>query len=414
MKAILISIGDELLIGQVVNTNASWLGAQLNNIGIPVLRILSISDNKKEIIENLRIAEKEAEIIIITGGLGPTKDDITKHTLSEYFDSPLVFNEEVYQQIEALFALRGFRVTEINRKQAEVPANCKAIINPLGTAPGMWFEKNRTIFISLPGVPFEMHALMEKEVLPALSKRVLGQFIFQKNILTQGVGESFLAEIISDWEDALPENMSLAYLPQPGMVRLRLTSKGTNERQTKESLATELKKLQQLIPQYIYGYDDDTLESVVGALLKKTGKTLSTAESCTGGYLSSLIVSVSGSSAYFTGSIVAYDNKIKENVLGVKKEIIEVQGAVSKETVEAMALGVQQLLQTDYAIAVSGIAGPDGGTAEKPVGTIWIAIAIPDRVFSERFMHGEDRGRNIRKAALSGLNMLRKELEIQL
>ncbi|MEI8203423.1 MAG: competence/damage-inducible protein A [Bacteroidota bacterium] len=412
MKSIIISIGDELLIGQVVNTNASWLANELNAIGISVLRIMTIGDSKEEIVKSLQLSETEADIILITGGLGPTKDDITKRTLTEYFDTHLVINKEVLKQIEALFALRGWgkAVTEINRKQAEVPANCLAINNPCGTAPAMWFEKNDKVYISLPGVPFEMEAIMEKEILPMLSKRISGNFICQKTILTQGVGESFLSEIISDWEDQLPAMLSLAYLPQPGMVRLRLTAKGSDETALKSLLEAELRKLQQIIPQYIWGYDHDTLEAVVGKLLLQKHATLATAESCTGGYVSHLITSVAGSSAYFMGGVISYDNRVKLAQLKVSPETLLKYGAVSKETVEEMAKGVQQLMKTDYAIAVSGIAGPDGGTVNKPIGTIWIAIATPNNIVSKCFLHGEHRGRNIRKAALSALNMLREEL----
>ncbi len=410
MKSIIISIGDELLIGQVVNTNASWMANQLNAIGITVHRIITISDHGAEIIKTLKLAEEEADIILITGGLGPTKDDITKHTLTQYFNTHLVFNEDVYKQIEILFGQRGFAVTDINRRQAEVPANCKVIQNPCGTAPCMWFEKDNTLFFSLPGVPFEMEAIMEKEILPLLSQRVSGDFILQKTILTQGVGESFLSEIIADWEDKLPKSMGLAYLPQPGMVRLRLTAKGSDEALLKSTLDAELLKLQHLIPQYIWGYDHDTLESLIGKLLIQLHATVATAESCTGGYISHLITSVAGSSAYFKGGVISYDNQVKEEQLKVSKETLIKFGAVSRETVEEMAKGVQQLLHTDYSIAVSGIAGPDGGTVDKPVGTIWVAIATPTNIYSECFLHGEHRGRNIRKAALSALNMLRKSL----
>lgn len=407
MQAEIINIGDELLIGQVVNTNASWMAQQLNAIGIDIIRVTVISDDKNDIKQSIDDAFERADIILMTGGLGPTNDDITKYTLCEYFNSKLIFDEPTYKRIEQLFLLRDFEVTELNRMQAEVPDNCKVIPNNNGTASGMWFEKNGKILISIPGVPFEMKTMISDFILPELAKRSNLQIV-HKTVHIQGIGESFLADYIKEWEAQLPDNIKLAYLPQPGLIRLRLSAKGEKGNNLSDLINEQITKLQKLIPDLIFGYGEDSLEAVVGELLLKNNKTLSTAESCTGGYISHLITSIAGSSAYYKGSIISYSNDVKTELLGVSPITIEKYGAVSEETVIEMAKEVQKKLNTDYAIAVSGIAGPDGGTTEKPVGTIWIAVASNKSVTTEKFLHGEDRGRNIRKAALSALNMLRK------
>jgi len=410
MKAEIVTIGDELLIGQVIDTNSAWIAEQLNLIGIGVHQITSISDNRAHILTTLKEAAGRANLILITGGLGPTKDDITKNTLCEYFDTRLIFHQPSFENVEQLFRLRGFPVTALNRKQAEIPENCTPLNNSNGTAPGMWFDKDGVTYVSLPGVPFEMKALITREVLPRLSNKTNAVFIVHKTILTQGVGESFLAGKIEDWEDGLPENFKLAYLPQPGIVRLRITATGSKKMDIENELDKQLTALNRIISDLIFGYDDETLEGLVGKLLIGKNKTLSTAESCTGGYLAHLITSIAGSSAYYYGSIISYANQIKINTLKVDFHAIEKFGAVSEEVVKQMAEGARQQLNTDYALAVSGIAGPDGGTAEKPVGTTWIALATPDKVIAKKFLFGEHRGRNIRKAALSALNMLRMEL----
>jgi nicotinamide-nucleotide amidase len=411
MKAEIISIGDELLIGQVVNTNASWMAEQLNMAGITVSCILAISDQKEQILETLKITSKRSDILLLTGGLGPTKDDITKKTLCEFYDSKLVFNEDVFEDVKSIFGKRGFVVSEVNKMQAEVPNNCTPIRNKNGTAPGMWFEKDNTILVSMPGVPFEMKAMMEGFIIPELIKRFRLPSLLNKTVLTHGVGESSLAAIIEDWENGLPDNIKLAYLPQPGIVRLRLSGKGDDRAVLQNQIDGEVSKLHQLIPNLIFGYNKDTMEEVVGDLLRKTNKTLATAESCTGGYIAHLITSVPGSSDYFEGSIVSYSNSVKEKTLEVSTENLEKFGAVSEQVVLEMARGVQKKLNTGYAIATSGIAGPSGGTDEKPVGTTWIAIATPEKIFAKRFHFGEHRGRNIRRAALAALNMLRLELK---
>ncbi len=410
MKAEIISIGDELLIGQVVNTNASWMAEQLSLYGVSVGQITVIADQKDHIMRTLEEASRRSELVLITGGLGPTSDDITKHTLCTYFDTRLVLDPEALADIEALFPRRGLKVSEPNRLQAELPENCRSIPNAHGTARGMWFEKDGVIYISMPGVPFEMKPMMTNYILPELAGRNTTGTIYFKTVLTQGVGESFLAELIREWELQLPSNIKLAYLPQPGIVRLRLTATGPSLHHLKEEVDDEIRKLGSIIPELIFGFNDDTLEALVGSILKERGQTLVTAESCTGGYLAHRITSVPGSSAYYLGSIISYSNKLKMNLLGVPEEDLIRHGAVSEEVVKAMARGARIRLSADYAIAVSGIAGPDGGTAEKPVGTTWIAVASPEGVQAQKYQFGEHRERNITRTALTALNLLRKTL----
>jgi len=410
IQAELISIGDELLIGQVINTNSSWIAESLNASGIKVYQSLSISDNKEHILKTLEESMSRSDIIIITGGLGPTNDDITKETLCEFFDSKLVFNKKAYKNVEEIFRIRGFKVNEINRQQAEIPDCCIPISNNNGTAPGMWFEKNGKIFVSMPGVPFEMKPMMEDFVIPKLLKHFKTNAIYHKTILTQGVGESYLSEIISNWEDNLSENMKLAYLPQPGIVRLRISAYGESEEKLKKEVELKTKELQKIIPDEIFGYDNDKLEEIIGKLLIKSGASISTAESCTGGAIAKMITSVPGSSNYYIGTVVAYSNEIKEKTLGVKRQTLIDNGAVSEEVVKEMAIGVKNKFNTDFAIATSGIAGPGGAVEGKPVGTTWIALASPNDCIAQKFLFGEHRGRNIRKAALTALNMLRKRL----
>ncbi len=409
MLAEIITIGDELLIGQVIDTNSAWIAEQLNVIGIRVHQITSISDNEAHILKTLTEASHRVQLILITGGLGPTKDDITKHTLCKYFDTSLVFSEDAYKNVEKLFSARGVAVTEINRLQAMVPANCKVIPNVNGTAPCMWFEKDGCIYVSMPGVPFEMKAIMEEEIIPRLLDK-LNQVIIHRTILTEGVGESALASQIEPWEDSLPSFIKLAYLPQPGIVRLRLTAYGTDRSELQIAINKAEKDLYSYAGKYIFGFDNDTLESVIGQLLRSKGMTLSTAESCTGGNIAQLITSIAGSSDYFKGSVVAYSNEIKEQFLGVPQQVITEYGAVSEQTVIAMAEGIRQRFVTDYSIAVSGIAGPGGGSMEKPIGTTWIAVATPNGTFARKFLFGDHRGRNIRKASVAALNMLRGKI----
>jgi nicotinamide-nucleotide amidase len=414
MLAEIISIGDELLIGQVINTNASWISEQLNFAGIKVVQISAIPDNKDNIKNALNEAKKRAGIILMTGGLGPTKDDITKHALCEYFGCEMVFSDDIYQHIVQLFKDRGFKMNNLNKSQANVPAACKPFPNFLGTAPGMWFEIDNKIFVSMPGVPFEMKAMMENYIIPEFRKRFNLPNLIHKTILTQGIPESLLAQKIEHWENNLPADIKLAYLPQPGIVRLRLSSSGTNSKLNIKQIEEQIEKLKIIIPHDIFGYDHDTLEEVVGKILKKENLSLSTAESCTGGYIAHLITSIPGSSAYFKGGVVAYANEIKENLLGVSKKSLVDFGAVSEEVVKEMAEGARKKFNSDYSIAVSGIAGPDGGTIEKPVGTIWIALSSAEKTRAVKFHMGDHRERNIRRTALAALNILRKELIKQL
>lgn len=410
MIADIVNIGDELLIGQVVNTNASWMAEQLNSIGIKVRQITAISDSAQHIKNTIDGAFKVSEVIILTGGLGPTKDDITKQVLAEYFNTRMVTHEPTLRDIEDFFRMRGRPVTELNRKQAEIPECCEPLPNSKGTAPGMWFENEGKILVSVPGVPFEMKSLMEDYILPRLAARINGDVIIHKTILTQGVGESFLADLIAEWEDDLPAHIRLAYLPQPGIVRLRLTATGHDRETLQDEINQLVNKLLQIIPEYVFGFDNDTLETIVGSLLRERGETLSTAESCTGGYLAHMITKVAGSSDYYKGSIIAYSNQLKTSLLGIEQEMIVTHGAVSREVVSAMATSARERLQTTWALATSGIAGPSGGTPEKPVGTVWISLAGPNETFARRFQLGNDRERNIHISALSALNMLRQAL----
>lgn len=411
MIAEIISIGDELLVGQVVNTNATWMAQQLHEIGMPVRQITAIADSAPEIIAALDEAFAYSDVILITGGLGPTKDDITKLTLCSYFKTELVFHQPTFEHLKKLFAARGWgEVSELNRKQAEVPANCRPLINHLGTAPGMWFEQDGKVLVSLPGVPFEMEGMMEEYILPHLARQNNQRVVAHKTIQTQGVGESYLSELISEWEEHLPENIKLAYLPQPGMVRLRLTGYGESKEKVLEEIDARIRALQKLIPEQIFGYGNDTLEQVVGRLLKEKHFTVCTAESCTGGFLAHLITSVPGASDYFQGSVIAYSNDVKHAFLGVSEESLKQFGAVSEQVVKEMAQGARLRFNTDFAVSVSGIAGPDGGTIEKPVGTVWIAVVSKTGVTAKKFMFGEHRGRNIQRASLAALNMLRVSL----
>lgn len=410
MVAEIISIGDELLIGQVVNTNASWISAELNKSGVRVVRVTMIADDAAEIKNALSEAEKRANLILITGGLGPTKDDITKKTLAEYFDSGFVFHEPTFRQIEKMFAARNYPLTEINRKQAEIPEKCIPLANTNGTAPGMWFEKDDKIIISMPGVPFEMQGLISDEVLPRLSKHLKDKIFVHKTIMTTGIGESALAEKIESIEASLPGHIKLAYLPQPGMVRLRLSTSGNDKKALQEEVDHYTGLIFEKVPRRIFGYDEISIEEVIGNLLREKGKTVSTAESCTGGYIAHLITGVPGSSDYFIGSVVSYSNEVKIHELGVKPASLYKHGAVSREVVEQMAKGVRNRLSTDYSLATTGIAGPDGGTPDKPVGTVWIAVASASGVQSRKFSFGDHRGRNIRRTALAALDMLRLEI----
>ncbi len=414
MNAELLTIGNEILIGQITNTNAVWMAQELNLIGLSVVHMSSVADEKHSILKAFADASKRVDIVLITGGLGPTKDDITKSTFCEYFETELVTDENVLKDVTGFFSKRNKEVSEINRKQAEVPKGCLVIRNKNGTAPGMWMEKNNTIFVSMPGVPYEMQAMVTDNVIPEIKRRFKLPFIFHKTILTQGIGESDLADLISDWEDSLTEKeIGLAYLPSPGMVRLRLSSKGFDELELHHKIEFQIEKVKPLIEKYIYGYEEygktqPKIEEILGELLLEKGLKLGLAESCTGGYISHLITSVAGSSSYYNGCIVPYHNEFKHNLLKVDNTIFEKQGAVSKACVMAMAKETLNTFKADVAIAVSGIAGPGGGTDEKPVGTTWIAVAYGDRIVPKQFVFGHNRQRNIQMTANTAMNMLRK------
>lgn len=419
IQAEVITIGDEILIGQIVDTNSAYIGTLLNLNGISIKQITSVSDNGQHIINALNEAQSRADIILITGGLGPTKDDITKKTLCEYFNTSMRFDEEVYQDVVAIFKSYNKEVTPINRLQAEVPETCTTIRNYNGTAPGMWFEHKQKVIVSMPGVPYEMKAMMQNQIVPMLKERFQLPAIVHKTVLTQGIGESYLSETIADWEDSLAtHNIKLAYLPSPGMVKLRLSTKGDSAEKLNQIVDKKIEELKPLIAEFIYGYEafgvpTETLEQIVGKLLKQRKQTISTAESCTGGYISHLITKVPGSSHYYTGSVISYSYEIKQNELGVPADVLDKHGAVSQPVVEQMAKSIREKYKTDFSIAASGIAGPDGGTADKPVGTVWVAIATPEKIISEKFLFGTNRERNIQKTANAALNMLRKELEQQ-
>lgn len=386
MNAYLINIGDELLIGQVVNTNASWIAAELEKNNIHVAHIVTISDDFNDITQTLTEALARAEIVIITGGLGPTKDDITKTALCDYFGMQLVMHEPSLTNVVDYFTARGLQVSAVNQKQGLVPDGCEPLVNKVGTAPGMWFERDGKVVVSLPGVPFEMQWLMHEYVLPKLQQRLGTEAILHKTVLTCGIGESFLADIIEEWEMALPDNFRLAYLPEAGKVRLRLSAHGEDKALLQRQMNEQIAKLVPFIDTYIYGYDDDTFATVVGKLLIERSETIATAESCSGGHLGHRITEVAGASTYYLGGVIAYANHIKEELLGVHKDTLEHYGAVSAQTAEEMAKGCRRLFQTDYAIATTGISGPTGGTDEKPLGTVWIAIASKNEVISKKYL----------------------------
>jgi nicotinamide-nucleotide amidase len=402
----IITIGDEILIGQIVDTNSAWMGKELNKIGISVKQITSVSDNAEHIIQALDEAQKRANIILITGGLGPTKDDITKLTLSKYFNMPLRRDAETLAHVESLFAKLNRPMIDLNRRQADVPDGCTVIQNKNGTAPCMWFDVDGKIIVSMPGVPFEMMYLMEDEILPRLQKSFELPFIVHKTILTIGQGESFLAQQIEDLEDALPSHIKLAYLPKLGQVRLRLSAIGSNENVLKNEVNLHAQKIIERIKVFVAAEEDVALEKAILDLMKANSLTLSTAESCTGGYIAHLLTQHAGSSAVFAGGAVAYSYDLKESILGVKHQTLTEFGAVSEQTVKEMAEGAIEHFKTDYAIAVSGIAGPDGGMPGKPVGTVWIAISSKKGTIAKLFTFSNKRIQNIERSATAALTLL--------
>jgi nicotinamide-nucleotide amidase len=410
IHAAIITIGDEILIGQIVDTNSAWLGQELGKMGIRVSFRNSIGDNKAHIIDALNQASKYADLIITTGGLGPTKDDVTKQTFCEYFNTQLIQNQKVYEWVKDIFTKRNLPLLETNIFQSMVPQNCEVLFNHVGTAPGMWFNHNNKIYISMPGVPFEMKHIFESHCISKIKSHFTLPSIIHRTIQTASIGESFLAEKIKIWEENLPQHINLAYLPSVGQVRLRLSGYSDEPELLQEEIRACIESLYDIAGEYIYGEENDTLQQVVGQLLLNQNYRLATAESCTGGYLSHLITSISGSSAYYQGSIIAYNNQIKINELNVSPDILTNYGAVSEECVKAMAQNLIQKWNVDCAIATSGVAGPTGGSAQKPVGTVWIAVATPNNTIAKVFNMGDNRERTILRSALQGLDMLRKAL----
>ena len=408
-KTSIITIGDELLIGQVIDTNSAWMAQELNKAGIWVNRRLAIGDGRTDILRALEAESADSDIILITGGLGPTADDITKPVLCEYFNTTLVINEEALENVKNIFTKILQRpLIERNLKQAEVPASCMVIQNKRGTAPGMLFEKNGKVFIAMPGVPHEMKGMMTDNVIPYLQNRFATNFVSHRTLLTAGIGESTLADLIQDFEISLPPDIRLAYLPNYGMVRLRLTANATHAGKWEARLDNLFSDLKTRVSEWMVTDQDISLQEVLGKILTERKQTLATAESCTGGLAAQLITSIPGSSAYFKGSIVAYDNEVKIKLLGVDPVLLSTSGAVSEETVRAMVRGAITTMKTDFAIATSGIMGPGGGTESKPVGTVWIAAGDGQEIITQKLWFRFDRQRNTELTTVNVLNLLRK------
>lgn len=410
MFAEIITIGDELLIGQVIDTNSAWMGQELNKIGIEVLRVVSVRDREEEILEAIDNAMERVNIVLVTGGLGPTKDDITKQTLCKYFHTQLIFSEEVFENVKRVLAGK-IPMNALNKSQAMVPENCTVINNLVGSASVSWFEKDGKVLVSMPGVPQEMTAVMTGSVLPKLHERFQTDVIIHQTFLVQHYPESVLAEKLEPWESALPECIKLAYLPKLGIIRLRLTGRGQREEEVKKLLDCEKVKLEKILGDDIFSEEDVPLEIIVGELLRKKKLTVSTAESCTGGSIAARLTSIAGSSEYFNGSVVAYSNDVKMGLLHVSTETLERYGAVSEQTVIEMVKGAMKALKTDCAVATSGIAGPGGGTPEKPVGTVWIAAGYKNEIRTYKQETNRGRAMNIERAGNNALLMLRDLLK---
>jgi nicotinamide-nucleotide amidase len=407
IKAEIITIGDEILYGQITDTNTQWISAELDKIGIRTIRKSSVGDSEEAILGIFEESSKRADLVIVTGGLGPTKDDITKKTFCKFFNTELVMHPQALADVTEFFKKRGRELSDLNKGQGELPANATFIPNTMGTAPGMWFEHDNVVFISMPGVPFEMKGMMNLTLLPKLKEHFKTPIIFHKVIRTIGIGESYLAEMIETWEDALPEHIKLAYLPSMGNVKLRLTGFGEDLATIEKQVEEQFQQVLPLIQEYVYGFGSDEIEQVIGRKLIDRKETIAVAESCTGGYLAHQFTKVSGSSAYFMGGIISYDNAIKMNQLGVKQETLETYGAVSEQTVTEMSTNVRKLMKTTYGLATSGVAGPNGGTPEKPVGTIWIAISTENETITKQLTLGGSREQNIHLTAINILNLLR-------
>ena len=410
MKVDIITIGDEILIGQIVDTNSAWMSQRLGEIGASVRRKYSVGDVASEIrgaiVESLSVAD----VVITTGGLGPTKDDITKRVLAEMFDCELVRDEDTYARVERMMALRGIEFNELNKAQALVPEGCRVLPNHKGTAPGMWFEREGRVVVCLPGVPFEMEALMSESVLPMLQERFNLSAVVHRTAITFGLAESMLAERIAAWEDALPEFLHLAYLPSPSQLRLRLSAYDVEREVAERAIDEQFSLLMPLLGDLFVGWDGATVQSAVAEMLIAKGQTLAAAESCTGGALSAKFTAMNGASSYFMGGVVSYSNEVKNQVLGVRAEDLETYGAVSEPVARQMAEGVRRVCGTTWGVSTTGIAGPTGGTPDKPVGTVWMAVAGPNGTKALCLNHGRLRAQNIEKAAAAAINMLRKEL----
>jgi len=410
MRAAIVTIGDEILIGQINDTNSVWIARQLTSLGVHIYEMTTVSDTGEHIVATLDRLVGKVDMVLMTGGLGPTKDDLTKEVLNEYFGGTLVVNQEILAAIEAFFSKRGRTMIDSNRHQALVPDTCTPLTNNHGTAPGMWFTKEGTHVVSMPGVPYEMKPMLLEQVIPAMAEQLGLPELVNRTVMTQGVPESYLAEMIREWENGLPACMKLAYLPRPGIVRLRLTVMGKSTEEAGRLLDEKIRALHQIIPEHIFGYDDMPLEQAIGVLLKEKRFTLSTAESCTGGNIARLITAIPGSSDYFRGSVIAYSNDLKVSLLDVDAVQIDKYGAVSREVAEAMALGVLGRTGTDVSMATSGVAGPGGGTEEKPVGLVWIAVAHGNKIISRAFRFGGHRELVIEQASIMAMGMLRKLL----
>jgi nicotinamide-nucleotide amidase len=412
MKATIVTIGDEILIGQIVDTNSGFIAKSLDKIGVEIHEMISISDNKNHILETFSKLQNQVDLVIITGGLGPTKDDITKHTFCEYFDDKLVRNEAVEKHVIDLIERAMKRpASQMNKDQALVPSKCIVLHNQVGTAPGMWMKKENTVYISLPGVPYEMKYIVENEIIPKIVREYERPYIIHKTIMTYGQGESLVAERIENWENNLPEFIKLAYLPSPGRVRLRLSARGTDKEFLEQKIAENVISLSKIIGDIIVGFDgDETIEVILGRLLSDNNKTLATAESCTGGKIAQVITSVSGASKYFKGSVVSYATETKISVLGLSEQLIKEHSVVSFEVAKAMAIAVKKLMKSDYAIATTGNAGPTKGDEKAEIGTVFIAIATPNEVIVEEFDFGQPREKVIDRAVNKAFEMLQKEI----
>ena len=412
MKSAIITIGDEILIGQIVDTNSAFIAKSLDSIGVQTHEMISISDNKKHILDTFAKYQNKVDIVLITGGLGPTKDDITKKTFCDYFEDELIIDQKVEKHVvELIERVLNRPASQINKDQALVPSKCTVLHNQVGTAPGMWMKKENTVFVSLPGVPYEMKYLIENEIIPKIVNEYERPYIIHKTILTYGQGESLVAERIENWENSLPSFIKLAYLPSPGRVRLRLTARGSDKKILEKAIESNVILLSQLIGDIIVGFEDtETIEVVVAELLKKKNKTISTAESCTGGKIAQVLTSVTGASSYFKGSIVSYATETKKEVLGISDDLIQKQSVVSAEVAKQMAINIKSIMKTDYAIATTGNAGPEKGDSAAEIGTVFIALATPDKVIVEEFNFGQPREKVIDRTVVQSLEMVRKEI----